>query len=69
MEASTIVQSVAVAAGIFFAIQQYRNSNQEIFEKEAARRAEAQKNTFVAVDATRAAANQVWQFSTYPRGM
>jgi hypothetical protein len=58
------VQSVAVAAGIFFALQQYKINSQDTFDKESARRSNAATETINATNNARAAMKKVFDFKT-----
>jgi hypothetical protein len=61
---TSIVQSVAVAAGIFFAVQQYKDNSRDISEKENTRRVAAANETIKVADDARVPMKKVIDFHT-----
>ena len=61
---TSIVQSVAVAAGIFFAIQQYKNNTQDAADKKTAHLTIVKQNTIDATNNARVATSKVIDFTS-----
>jgi hypothetical protein len=57
--ATSIVQSVALAAGIFFAVAQYKTNSEDAANKEIERRQAAAQATIAIVDSARASIEEI----------